>query len=341
MGRLILHIGTHKTGTTSIQRGLSRNREVLKSKGILYPSYDLIEKRNHYAHIGIANAFTNDHPELTRADAIAFFAKVVEASKNYDATIISAESFFRHVALGVDGKPQKIPGLPKNYWLKRKAYIQDLKDHLGVDDIEVVMVVRRQIEYGQSLYQEHIKTGGYKGDFSDFRTGFWHRFDYLRQARAWAEVFGKMHVLRFEDLIAADDILEGFGQALDIDLMGLSRAPIENIAFPPDMVVWKRMLNGHVGSKGLRKDVEALGAGVLDALFKDMPKRTLFNDHNEALAFYAQYSDANELLKREFMPAHVQNAPMFKEGFDPTLAYGDALHPEFMMRLTKHLLAKD
>lgn len=341
MARLILHIGTHKTGTTSIQRGLSRNREALKEKGIWYPGYDLINKRNHYAHIGAVNAFSGAHPELTREEAVNFFAQVSEKSKNYDATIISAESFFRHVCLGPEGQTQKIPNHPENYWPKRMDYIRDVREHFPVDDVEIVMVVRRQIEYGPSLYQEHIKTSNYRGDFSEFRDAFWHRFDYLRQARAWAQVFGKLHLLRFEDLIKADSILDGFGDGIGVPLSGLSRAPIENVAFPPDLVVWKRMMNGRVGAKGLRQDVEKLGQSALSDLLKSMPKRSLFNCQQEALTFYAKYADANELLKHEFMPKEAQNTPMFKETFDDDLAFGDSLHPIFLNKITKHFLSRE
>ena len=35
--RLILHAGTHKTGTTSIQKVLADNREWLRERGLIYP----------------------------------------------------------------------------------------------------------------------------------------------------------------------------------------------------------------------------------------------------------------------------------------------------------------
>jgi len=38
--RLIIHIGTHKTGTTSIQNTLDKSRDVLLEKGLLYPRTD-------------------------------------------------------------------------------------------------------------------------------------------------------------------------------------------------------------------------------------------------------------------------------------------------------------
>ena len=35
--RLILHAGTHKTGTTSIQKVLADNRDWLRERGLIYP----------------------------------------------------------------------------------------------------------------------------------------------------------------------------------------------------------------------------------------------------------------------------------------------------------------
>ena len=39
MKKVLLHIGTGKTGSSSIQKTLSRNRAALKSLGISYPKY--------------------------------------------------------------------------------------------------------------------------------------------------------------------------------------------------------------------------------------------------------------------------------------------------------------
>lgn len=37
MTKVILHVGTHKTGTTSIQAALAASRPALQAAGILYP----------------------------------------------------------------------------------------------------------------------------------------------------------------------------------------------------------------------------------------------------------------------------------------------------------------
>ena len=49
MKAVILHIGLHKTGTSSVHIGLSKNQDFLKKNGILHPhfSYNEFEYINH------------------------------------------------------------------------------------------------------------------------------------------------------------------------------------------------------------------------------------------------------------------------------------------------------
>ena len=42
MSEIILHVGTHKTGTTTIQDTLFHNRELLRARGVVYPRIGLI-----------------------------------------------------------------------------------------------------------------------------------------------------------------------------------------------------------------------------------------------------------------------------------------------------------
>ncbi|SFJ62593.1 hypothetical protein [Celeribacter neptunius] len=331
MGRLILHIGTHKTGTTTIQRGLSRNRELLEERGVFYPSYDLIGLPNHYAHLGIVNAFSKAHRQMTRDHAIRFFGEVSKRAADYDVTIISAEPFFRHVGLGSDGKLRRTPGKPESYWPARLDYIRDVRAHFPFENVEIAMVVRRQVEYGVSLYQEHVKSNRYGVDFTGFRENFWYRFDYLRQARAWAEVFDKMHVLRFEDLISSNNILDSFGRALNIPFGELSRVKAENISFPPDVVILKRLLaRGGNTDDAIRKRLDRILNGEFGAALRRLPKRSLYRDFDDMRAFHDSFSDANELLKRDFLPHLAECTPMFSTDLDETLAFGDEMSPEFL-----------
>ena len=49
MPRLVLHIGTHKTGTTSLQNHWHANRQALSQVGIVYP--DLTPHSGHHGFL--------------------------------------------------------------------------------------------------------------------------------------------------------------------------------------------------------------------------------------------------------------------------------------------------
>lgn len=53
--RIFLHIGAEKTGTSSVQRFFSRNREALKAAGYLYPA-----SAGNENHMALAAAAQND-----------------------------------------------------------------------------------------------------------------------------------------------------------------------------------------------------------------------------------------------------------------------------------------
>ena len=48
--KLFLHVGSHKTGTTAIQRFAYLNRSTLRAKGFWYPDFYPIDKSNIKAH---------------------------------------------------------------------------------------------------------------------------------------------------------------------------------------------------------------------------------------------------------------------------------------------------
>ena len=47
MKTIFLHVGTHKTGTTSIQHFLARNRYELQERGFSYPDIHMLEDAHH------------------------------------------------------------------------------------------------------------------------------------------------------------------------------------------------------------------------------------------------------------------------------------------------------
>ena len=136
MSKLILHVGTHKTATTTIQDLLALNRKVLSDHGIVYPKLgpaggqhglvtDWIELPAHYNLPG---------------GAVAAWKSLAQTYAKGDRTVLlSSEEFSR-------GHPHRFMDL---------ATVRDICS--GFDEFQVVCCVRNQISFLQSLYLEVAK----------------------------------------------------------------------------------------------------------------------------------------------------------------------------------------
>jgi hypothetical protein len=335
MSRIILHVGTHKTATTTLQRHLARNREALAARGIWYPDYGLIGHGAHYAHLGIVNALAGQHEKFSVADAQAFFRAVLARVPDQEATILSAEPFYRHVAYE---RPGVVPDEPEAYWPLRRAYVENVRALLAPHPAEIVVVFRRQADYAHSLYQEQVKTTRYREDFRAFRRQFWYHFDYLGQARAWAEAFGGLTALRFEDLVAGDGPVRNLGARLGLDLSGPEAVVQQNVSLHPDAVVLKRLLHAtKIDKDVLRAQIEAVVGGPLSRRVRKFKNRSLYADAADLAAFQAGFAADNAELARAFFPELPAGAPLFSPDFPGNLRFGDALHPHFLAMLLQAL----
>lgn len=126
-----LHIGTHKTGTTSVQSFLYQNRNVLKEKSIFYPA--IIENETDAGHHSIAAtiAKNNNYDSLKKEPQIENLLQQIKSS-NYETTILSSEIF-----------STISPSLVKKVFAEF--------------DCKVICFLRRQDEFIESMYRELIK----------------------------------------------------------------------------------------------------------------------------------------------------------------------------------------
>lgn len=325
MARLILHIGTHKTATTSIQKYLSEHREALAARGVFYPSYDLIGKKPHYAHLGMINALSGQHRSYTASDAKRFFREVVERSVDYDTTIISAEPIYRHVD-AEGGAPNYAP---ETYWASRKAYIARLRDLFG--PAEIVVVFRRQAEYAQSLYQEHVKVTRYRSPFREFLSDFWFHFVFADQVRAWADAFPVVRAMTFEKLTQTGDPVGEFARLLQLPVDGLAPARRFNEALPVDFVVMKRILQSvFPDGEDLRAKLEAIAASIGNDALKRVEPRSFFASQQARVKFQQQFDAENEALKPWLIQSFDEKESTFPTTYPEDSHFGDSIHPRVL-----------
>ena len=150
--RLVLHIGTEKTGTTSIQNFSYTNRKLLQEKySILYPA----EIGNQFGHTKIALlGYENSrNDDLT----IANYNDSVERHK-------TRESWIQHLKTVVHESFCHTVFLSSEFFQSRLASTEDLVRLKNVleplfSKIEVVMYVRSPLNTALSLMSEAIKHG--------------------------------------------------------------------------------------------------------------------------------------------------------------------------------------
>ena len=81
--RLILHAGTHKTGTTSIQKALFDNRVLLREYGLIYPDGRGVYRKERLAHHGFVHGFTETSAEKSRSGCSIPRRRAGSASKTW------------------------------------------------------------------------------------------------------------------------------------------------------------------------------------------------------------------------------------------------------------------
>ena len=165
MKKIFLHIGLHKTGSSSLQAFLYKNADKLRDYGYLYPKMGIPFKGE--AHHNLAWLLKN---ETHRADfnfgTWSEFHKEIETT-NLDNIIISSEDFE--------------PG---------KRIIDSLKLELKFYEVKIIAYIRRQDLRLESQYIQHIKQGLDCENIFSFCKKQRRNSDYYKLLKLWEQAFG-------------------------------------------------------------------------------------------------------------------------------------------------------
>ena len=287
MKRLLIHIGTGKTGTSTIQNFLFANQKKLAAKfSIFYPEQGL-SKIDHFgeeihAHYPIVSWLNNRETES--------LDKLIHSinSSACETAIISCENFYHHL------QTESI------------AYLGSVfKDY----SVEIICYVRRQDQYMESAWKQQIKVGAMKMAFADFLQRHTHEkylnevhANYYRMLKPWANVFGmdaiKVKVFDKSEWVE-HDLIADFLNTCAIDekhaLSVLTKPNLTNLALPTGLI---RILQ-KTNAKGLIPREEQ------QSFVMYLNKLTLFNNAallstQDRLAVIRNYSQSNAQLFSEF-----------------------------------------
>ena len=184
MRRAIVHIGTPRTGTTSLQAFLTTHRDQFKRAGLLYP--DLTPgsaSRPHLSHQYLGETFDGRRPRAERVELLTALAAAL-AEAEPDTLLLSYEGLCL---------------LPA--WRSVPKVLADLFARHGFQ-MEILLTVKAQALYAQSQYtwrcqflrERHLFGEALPADLRH------RRYDYGGILRQWARAAAQhVHVVPVHD----------------------------------------------------------------------------------------------------------------------------------------------
>lgn len=198
---LFIHIGLHKTGTSSIQLFLHKNKEsVLSNHGIYYlpiPQDDIAPKQHRFLN------------KLMIEDEIGVIEYFLKYISNADKFIISSECF-----------------------IEKKIFCEKLSTLKNLFDKTIILVgLRRQDYWIESLYRFRVNNkyeNCFTFSFDEWtdmmkkETYQWYNPDYLQTLDYWSEFFGhnNIRIIPYHDEYLDFNIVDEFNKVVGIPNSG-------------------------------------------------------------------------------------------------------------------------
>ncbi|EEQ63074.1 M protein repeat protein [Helicobacter pullorum MIT 98-5489] len=291
-----VHIGTPKTGTTTIQTFMAKNNEALKQKGFLY-STSIIAGWQHWR---LSSWVNTELVEKKNEQQQKFCQEIKDLIKqeikaNQDKTFVfSTESLTWDVNLNISAPV---------------FMLQKLLKELGFDEVKIILYCRNQADLMVSADSENIKM--YHGlcaakDLPSHHIKTPIMFDFQNIIQKYMEVFGRDNLI--VKLFDKNEFLEG--DLIKDFLQNLGLKLDNSFVIPPsqnetlDLIGFElgERLNTHFKNRAERNlyGLEMFRCSPhfqsKDKELKFMPKK----DHYKAWNDY--FEESNEWVRKEFFP---------------------------------------
>ncbi len=181
LNRLVLHIGRHKSGTSSLQHWLANNRALLHEQGILFP---LSGGKNRIAHHVLAQQLHTRQSDGAGIDAI--IEGIRSEVDGQDTLLLSSEAFQNIYDTG-----------------RLKGFVSAL----GIREVRVICYVREYLDYAISAFRQMVHNQPRFLTFSDYCGRFGDMAPFIAR---WRNV-GDLNLAWYDrDLLIQGDVIRDF-----------------------------------------------------------------------------------------------------------------------------------
>jgi hypothetical protein len=246
--KAFLHIGTEKTGTTTIQYFLARNRKLLLEDGFLYP-YSPEEKDepkfSGCTHTKLAAFSTNRLQDMH---------KYLKISNSEDLLKFQNE-FQKELTQELNQTKAKTIIFSNEHCSSRlvlKEEIEQLKKLLEpfFEELKIIIYWRRQDKFLLSSYSTAVIGGRTKPFALPSKEIIKQRYDYWNILQKWESVFGKENIIVrvFErEQMFEGDPLSDFTNFLGIDIKKRYKTvKVLNESLDIDSLEFLRIINRYI-----------------------------------------------------------------------------------------------
>jgi len=303
--KAIVHIGTEKTGTTSLQRYLYLNRKKLGNAGFHFiQSAGQLNNWMLPAFCSTDGAFndllkgegirTPEERQLFKQKFIKKFRKEVKTlPENIHTCIISSEHF--HSRIRSEEQMDNVYNLLSSYF----------------DEIKIVCYLREQIDTCTSYYSTHLKSDG-----TDSLSAFFQRckpsnyyFNYYEMLTNWERRFGleSLDISMFaRDRMLNGDLLDDFTGKIDASLVGTldKSAAIENESLRPFGQALARALNIAFSASSERTEVNDMRIRCKKLVIDRLSGKGQQLGLEARRLIYESFIESNERLRQKFLPKY-------------------------------------
>lgn len=254
--KLYLHIGFHKTGTSSIQEYLDYNRDSLLNQGIYYlKSLD----SKFPGNVDLSWAFNKNPPKWSnfnpeKAEQVkSFYNKQLNVNLG-EILIISSEYFCI-----LERQPNSL---------------KELKSFLIDFDVRIVSYVRDPMEFLISLYSHALRANAVSYDLKTYLSNHYNFFaaDFHERLKPWVNIFGreKMIVKKYSpNGFFKENIIDDFFNAIGAEVnVSISQVPYSNVGIH----VWLNSAYMNIASSKMDDENKNELQSELLKISKSLPK---------------------------------------------------------------------
>ncbi len=300
---IYLHIGTPKTGTTSIQDFLYLNRTVLANKGYSYKlmpmRYDRAEKTRNAVFLNRRRLRSLGLPSEKLQERVFSYGlkQIREQLKNFRAVILTDEALWAFF-MKTDCKI-----------LERVKAFADENNAV----LKLVVYFRPQEDLLESTYRQKIKKYQNGVTFPEWNTFFdnpekWPRMDYYAGVCRMSEIVGKDNIIvRVYDRSCFPDgkVEADFLQAIGLEYTDEYKLEEEkNASLSANYIELKRILNQLGSTKKItEKEIMSVQGAAINcstSLRKAGHDTFMSNEQRERLR--DSYKEGNQKLLEEYLP---------------------------------------